>query len=193
MYGVWTNDPGRSMKIVSAQVNWDLGTRPVLGIIVDKIPNPEDLRYVRSNHLWYAELDGYVSFFSWREKEGDNGGFGSNKYDITMVDGRKKTLIGPWSSRAGAMNQCGFGPCVDVDLYEEGTPWLVGRAVSLAFASEAIAQCPLPYAEILAYKRFNPPKIGDIMGVVLSLRPHHDEPVWDPALVLRDGHYWHKP
>lgn len=177
------------MKIIDSWVVWDWN-RPILRIVVDKTPDLADLRYTRSDSLWYAELDGYVSFFHWLEKEGDNGGFGSAKYDITMVDGRKKTLLGPWSSRAGALNQRGFGPCVDVDLYANGKAWLVGRAVTLAFAREAIKRCLPPHTPDAA-RGLHPPNI--VTGVTLDLRPNHDEPVWDPALVLYDGSCWHKP
>ena len=120
------------MKLLKAKVDWmeKFGNDPRLKVLVDKVPNKEDLRYSYKNGLYYAELDGYVSFFSYR---GPGNGFGGNVFDIVMTDGRNVSLVGPWSSRAAVANSVGFGPCLDVsitenpDSYERGYTFCSGH------------------------------------------------------------------
>jgi hypothetical protein len=103
---------------------------PTLEILVDKMPDRSDLRYKKEGILYYAELDGYVSFFCYR---GPGEGFGGRGFEITMEDGSQELLKGPFSSRAGVMNAAGFGPCVDVSItdnpesYERGYTFYAGH------------------------------------------------------------------
>jgi hypothetical protein len=105
------------MRIIKGGVKWmeGWGNRPTIAIAVDKLPDRSALRYEQRGSLYYAELEGLVSFFSYSRPDD---GFGGRHFDIVMTDGSKKKLIGPWSSRAGAMNSVGFGPCVDVSICE---------------------------------------------------------------------------
>lgn len=122
------------MKILKGNVNWMEGraNRPNIYLLVDAIPTLDEMRFTLHDKggtidggLYFAENDGYCRFFSHHGKN-NNGGFGGNKYDITMIDGSPKTLHGPWSSNAGEMNDRGFGPCTEVYLttdaaaYERG-------------------------------------------------------------------------
>jgi hypothetical protein len=60
-----------------------------------------------------------------------------------MKNGTEKTLIGPWSSRAGAMSSK-FRPVLDVSIQQENDKfpglWYAGH-VTLEFALEAIKLC----------------------------------------------------
>lgn len=105
------------MKLIKAKVNWGEGyaNSPSLDILVDKMPDLNDLRHRRKGNLYYAELDGYVDFFSYTSPDR---GFGGRTFNITMENGEKKALHGPWSSRASVMNSVGFGPCIDVGITE---------------------------------------------------------------------------
>ena len=105
------------MKVISGNVRWmeGWGNRPTIEIAVDKLPDRSEFRYEQRDSLYYAELDGLVNFFSY-SRPGE--GYGGRRFDLVMTDGSKKTLVGPWSSRAGAMNSYGFGPCLDVSICE---------------------------------------------------------------------------
>lgn len=137
------------MKLIDARINWskNYDNSPTLQLLVDKIPPLENLRYQERNGIFYSELEGYVSFFYYRSA---GEGYGGRKFLITMTDGTKKELIGPWSSRAGAVNSVGFGPCVDVSIadnlesYKRGYTFLAG-AVTLDITKQAakIADCDL--------------------------------------------------
>lgn len=129
------------MKIINGCVDWmeGWGNRPTIRIAVDKMPDRGGFRYERRKSLYYAELDGLVSFFSC-SRPGE--GFEGRRFTLTMKDGSEQTLIGPWSSRAGAMNANGLGPCVDVSICEGGSCFdrrsSRGGAVTLKLLRSAI-------------------------------------------------------
>jgi hypothetical protein len=102
------------MKINGATIQWNEGflNHPELLIDVDRdAVNYDHILYENRGDLYYGESEGLVSFFAYA---GPGDGYGGAKFPIKMKDGSKKTLIGPWSSRAGCMNNAGFGPCLDV-------------------------------------------------------------------------------
>ena len=113
------------MKILKGRVDWKEGraNRPRLYLLVDRLPNLDDMRFREREGFYFAERDGYCSFFSYR---GPGNGFGGAHFPITMVDGEKRVLKGPWSSSSSTMNEHGFGPCMEAafsalpDAFEEG-------------------------------------------------------------------------
>jgi len=129
------------MKPISCSVEWyeKWANDPILQIVVDEIPNREDLRYKHKQTLWFAEKDGYVSFFYW-EGPNNNGGYYGSNYKITLEDESTVTLLGPWSSNSAAVNMQFIPQCLDVSIKTEKEKlscWCSG-AVSLEFALEAI-------------------------------------------------------
>lgn len=123
------------MKILKGYVNWMEGraNRPNIYLLVDVIPALEEMRFQLHDKggtidggIYFAEHDGYCRFFS-HHGSGNNGGFGGNKYDITMIDGTSKTLHGPWSSNAGEVNERGFGPCTEVYLTTDPAAYTRGH------------------------------------------------------------------
>jgi hypothetical protein len=82
-------------------------------VVIDEHPKWQDLKYTTNRKGLYfgCNADGFVNFFSYT-KPGN--GYGRTNFNITMQDGTKETLIGPWSSRAGVMNKAGFPECIDV-------------------------------------------------------------------------------
>ncbi|MGW8177501.1 MAG: hypothetical protein ACWGQW_01725 [bacterium] len=106
------------MRLVRGKVNWweAYANEPGLQILVDKMPDLGDLRYEERNGLYYAEKDGYVSFYYY-VRPGE--GFGGRAFKVVMKDGEEKILKGPWSSNSGSMNEAGFGPCVNVSIIDE--------------------------------------------------------------------------
>jgi hypothetical protein len=106
------------MKILKAEVDWmkGWGNHPRLKVLVDRMPDHETLTYEKRGCLYFAEKEGYVSFYAY-DKPGD--GYGGSIFPITLNTGEKVDLIGPWSSRPGVMNSHGFTPCVDVSITDE--------------------------------------------------------------------------
>lgn len=137
------------MKILDLRVDWylDYGNDPVFEILVDKIPDRKLLHYENNAWAWFAELDGYVSFFSWRGPANE-GGYGGSRFPITMKDGSEKVLLGPWSSGSYAMNAVGDFPqclCVhmtdDKDVWQRGHTFMSG-AVTLQLINDFLAEHP---------------------------------------------------
>jgi hypothetical protein len=99
------------MKLIDIEIDWmeAFANHPSIKFIVDKYEYPNYI-YEEKQGLYYAETDGFASFFSYTAP---GEGFAGRHFDITMKDGSKKTLIGPWSSRAGCLNKIGFGPVIE--------------------------------------------------------------------------------
>lgn len=122
------------MEIISASINWyeRYVNNPVLKIETSEaaVRGHNDFVYEEKDGCYFAEKDGFVSFFYY---QAPGEGFGGSHFTLNMKDGTKKTLIGPWSSRAGAMN-CRFEQqCLDV-VYNNN----LGGACTLETAQEAI-------------------------------------------------------
>ena len=139
------------MKAIECSVNWyeKYANDPQLRIIVDEMPKHEDLRYkhidIGTTELWFAEKEGYVSFYAWKSPKQDEG-YGRRHFPIILEDGSMVTLLGPWSSRAGVMNKWFLPQCLDValkPLKDKYDLWY-GCSVTLEFALEAIKLCVEP-------------------------------------------------
>lgn len=85
--------------------------RPIFKFHIDGVPRLDDYRFKKNGSMYYAEKDGAVRFFSY-SKPGD--GFGGDHFRLTMEDGSKEVLIGPWSSRAFVAMVAGAPPCIEV-------------------------------------------------------------------------------
>ena len=112
-----------------------------LQILVDKIPEDNELRFHRKDGLYYAEKDGYVKYFYWSGK-GNDGGFYGREFEITMKDGSKVILKGPWSSRCSVMNKY-FKNCIEVSItddpeaFKRGYTFMAG-AITVELAREVL-------------------------------------------------------
>ena len=137
------------MKVLNARVRWMQGyaNSPTLEILVDRFPTESDYRYEhKPPAAYYAEAEGSVRFFAYT---GPGEGYGGREFEIRMKGtGRRVTLVGPWSSRAGYMNSIGFGPCVDVSITEDPKAFARGHTfysgavtLELAQAAAKIAGC----------------------------------------------------
>jgi len=97
-------------NIVDAAIDWNKTfTGPRLVVLVDEIPQIDEMQFERNDSIWYAEKDGLCRFFAWSE-DADHQGFGGHAFRLPMVDGDDVVLKGPYSSRAGVVNAHGFGP-----------------------------------------------------------------------------------
>jgi len=160
------------MRILDCQVDWreDVANDPRLEVLVDEIPDRSELRFEHEDRIWCGIKDGFVSYFAW-SGDGNGGGYCGQCFEVTTTDGEEVTLKGPWSSRAGCVNQRSFGPVVDVRLTDDPTVLergytFRGGALTLSAAKQAI---DLADEDVHLERR---------------LKYSSDEPVWLPA---RDG------
>lgn len=105
------------MKILDAKIrNYsEFDNLPTLEVLVDKIPDRDSLVYDQKGSFYFAEKDGYVSFFHY-SRPGE--GYGGRKFTIN-VNGKQKYLIGPWSSNSVSMEQAGFQRTANVSLTDD--------------------------------------------------------------------------
>ena len=132
------------MELKAASLDWreDVGNDPRLQVVVDEIPSRDEMRFEHEDRIWLGTKNGFASYFAW-SGDGNDGGYSGRCYDITMRDGTEVTLKGPWSSRAGCVNQRSFGPVVDVRIttdpsaLERGYTFRTG-SLTLEAAKQAI-------------------------------------------------------
>lgn len=109
------------MRILALKVDWheQFATSPSLNVLVSKIPNLRDLRYKSpDNRMYFAEKDGFVNFFV--HQPSNESGYGGRTFHITMEDGEKRSIKGPWSSRSGCFNRQGIFPqCVECGIVDD--------------------------------------------------------------------------
>ncbi|RQG98196.1 hypothetical protein [Natrarchaeobius oligotrophus] len=132
------------MIIEDASIDWkeEVANDPQLQVVVDEIPSRDELRFEHEDRIYCAIHDGFVQYYTW-SGEGNDGGYAGRCFTIRMVDGGQITLRGPFSSRAGCVNQRSFGPVVDVRLttdpstLEQGHTFRSG-SLTLEAAKQAI-------------------------------------------------------
>lgn len=187
------------MNILKGRVNWKDGwdNNPRLELLVDEIPSKDSLRYEERNDLYYAEHNGYVSFYFYTQP---GNGFGGTIFDIVMKNGTERSLKGPWSSRAGVANRLGFGPCLDVSLtdkleaFERGYTFYAGHC-SLELIKKAMNRIEIgsgygfekPHWSV--HKEFVFPE-----GSKLAFYKYESDEdiVYEPVVLFPDGDIWIK-
>ena len=110
------------MKVLAARVDpregWD--NPPRLELLVDRIPQLNEFRFRKKGPYYFAELDGFVEFFYY---DGPGDGYGGNEFEITMEDGTREVLVGPWSSNSAAMARAGFPDTIPVSITDNPDAW----------------------------------------------------------------------
>lgn len=122
------------MKIINAVVYLDPNRQPSVRVTLDK---REDLPFQFESRsgvfkrqgfeekwqVFRAQHGDFGRFFAWVGPHNE-GGFGGSTFEITMLDGTTQKLLGPWSSRAGAINSVfpdhdPLVDCVTTDNYTQ--------------------------------------------------------------------------
>jgi hypothetical protein len=131
------------MKLIDVKIDWMIGwsNDPRLLMFVEDLPKASDLRYEKNGDLYFAEKDGFVSFFAWAGKPSQ--GFGGREIPITMKDESVVILQGPWSSNCGVMNDIGFTPSMEVSYTNDQKAWngdgiFYAGAMTVEFCSDAL-------------------------------------------------------
>lgn len=96
------------MTITDASIDWhdSFDNAPTLTVTCNDLPRFEDLRFERKGRYLFAETEGYVCFFY--DDPSNHEGYGGRRYDLTMIDGSKETLVGPWSGGESGAAAAGF-------------------------------------------------------------------------------------
>ena len=111
--------------ILDAKLDWmdEWGNEPTLQILVEKVFNISEFKYdvkeSSSTDLYFAQLDGQVSYFAHTKK--DETGFGGRTYSLQPAEENRVipyTIKGPWSSRSSAMNNH-FPHSIEASLIDE--------------------------------------------------------------------------
>lgn len=110
---------------------------PTITVYVDRLPTGFLWETDGKGSYYATNGEGWVKFLFHSGEPKIQQGFGGSKFDLEMRDGSLTTLIGPWSSRAGAMNTT-FPHCVEVTCKEPTDRYggTVGFALELAKAAE---------------------------------------------------------
>lgn len=138
------------MKILSASIEWHLefDNPASLRVKVDSLPH-DQLRYEKRGRYYFGVTDcGYASFLY--DDPNDHAGFGGRSFDLTMKDGSKVVLVGPWSGNPMGAAAEGFPMTYDVHAevpsqWANGNPYIGHVAINLTEPVwlEAIRQfCP---------------------------------------------------
>ena len=128
------------MKIISSDVDWHEGwaNRANLVVTVDRVPSFDEGSYIELKRgiggLYWSDNDGMVHFFA-HDKYNESG-YGGREFTIQLENGDAKTIKGPWSSRASAMNNH-FPHSVDVTLIELDGHGRFAGAITLELAQQA--------------------------------------------------------
>lgn len=107
------------IEVIKGRIKWmdHCNNAPTLELLVSRIPKSEEHRYELRQGLYFSEVEGFCSFFSWDGTP--DRGYGGRSFHITMKDGTETDLVGPWSSSSSAVSSVGFGPCADVNITDE--------------------------------------------------------------------------
>ena len=144
------------MKLISADINWHegLATKPQLMLIVENLPENDEYIYRKldlgGSILYWGEKDGIVQFFS--HDPGNQRGFGGREFTLQLANGDAKTITGPWSSRAGVMNNY-FPPCVEVTIKDTTSDYQISfaMAVTLELARKAAEMAGVKLVKVERY------------------------------------------
>lgn len=190
------------IEIIKGRVNWmdGFGNRPVLSLLLSHIPNRDDMRFEKRDSLYFAESEGFCVFFSWHGYA--DRGFGGRAFPITMKDGSKVTLLGPWSSSASTMNAAGFGPCVNANVTADPAVFERGHTF---YAGDVLISVVRDFADRITFPphktRSNPRIYPAFDGLVEFPEGSRFELAsdsgirgfYEPAVRLPDGTLWRKP
>jgi hypothetical protein len=154
------------MKVLKAKVDWHLeyDNHPTLTVLVDSMPNYDTLVFNEINGIYYSIQDGYASYLYY-VKPGE--GFAGRTFTLKMVDGTTRTLIGPWSSRAGCVNTTLYehdsskGPIVDVTMTDDPDVYS-GKVIKCFFAGAITMNLAIEAAKMARCHLVKTKEHGDI-------------------------------
>lgn len=199
----------KMIKITEVSIDWsaNYGNRPRLTIRAteESLPRDADRLWRRRDVIWYSELGGVATWLCHSGDDVNEGGFGGSTYVIRMEDGSSKTLVGPWSSRAGVVNGLGLGPVINCVLLDSVC---ARRSIGLlrSVVADAIGAGLGVVADFLpnrdVWPKTDAPDVRFPPGSRIALyeeswsspsSPDFQEIVYEPIVILPNGVTWRKP
>lgn len=120
------------MEILAAKIE-----NQMLALLVDKIPQTDELVFQRRNDLYFAEKDGYVEFYYYNKLDTA----GAFHKTIKLKNGKIVKLNGAWSSRCGIMNKY-FPHTIQVLITEIGDEFtnnpILGAYITVKLARQIL-------------------------------------------------------
>ena len=198
------------MEIIKGRVDWyeGYGNRPVLKLLVDKMPTQELLRHQLIDcgdgcTFVFAELGGYVDFFFHNPR--DQRGYGSRTFTVTTVDGEKKEFKGPWSSGSSSTAELNLCNTMDVSItddplaFKRGHTFYAGH-VTVNLVKKFINRIEFPKTYTIrpgsggGVENFG--KMIELNGVleIVNVEMHWGRKYFEPAVIIdTTGEVWVKP
>lgn len=167
------------MNIVGVSADWmeGYGNYPSIILHVDEIPEINPIMADKDG-IWYGcdEATGLARYYAWKGPLNE-GGFGGAKITINTAEGEKQ-LLGPWSSRATAVNKVFRlnDPIVDVYLQRTTDVWRKHVAIKLS----VLMELSLPFFLV---REDTFPEAGPILP---SVSPYRIEKPSGMVLVTKD-------
>lgn len=126
------------VEVLDINIEWceRYANPPRLNVRVSRLPQNDEWIFTQHHEitgLHYAEVHGMCQFYSYVRPDR---GYGGARFKILMANGEEKTLIGPWSSGSYAMNQHGFGPCMEIGVTDK--PEVIAKAKGHTYYGGAI-------------------------------------------------------
>lgn len=138
------------MEVLDGRVDWKAGygNDPELQVLVDEIPTDIefDAYEQSSGTVYFGSKDGYCRYLY--HDPSNTSGFGGSSFKLLMSDGTEKTIKGPWASRAGAMNDLGLGPCVDVRMTTNENAWEQNTSLTFGTITVEKARKAAAFADV---------------------------------------------
>lgn len=117
------------MKLLKGRVDWLPGNvdRPYLYLLVDDVPEVEDMRFIQRQHFYYGERDGFCRFFSARAVDFRDD---TAAILVKMQDGTMRA-IQPGHEPVAYINENDLGPCMEVRYTRSERVWREGRTFNI--------------------------------------------------------------
>lgn len=139
--------------------------------LLDGLPDRADLRYttkpVGRGTAFFAELDGYVSFF-WHDPQNQSG-FGGSVLSGLTTGGESFAVKGPWSSSPTSMTKQGFPPSLNLSYTDKQDGWERGRTfIAGNVRVEWFADNVMPFLPGFDLVAAESPDVGDSLDSAQS-------------------------
>lgn len=145
------------VQILDADVEWYHGyaNTPGIKLLLSRTFDFDVARYEERDCLYLAQ-DGVLVDFYFYSRPGD--GYGGRHFELTMIDGSKRTLKGPWSSNSQAVGEKFNVELMEVSYtdnpksFERGYTFTAGAALVSAIKELALPILQKKYPGLELFK-----------------------------------------
>lgn len=134
------------MNITGVKIDWmeAYSNKPSITVLVDeRMPHMDELKWMRNDGLYYTVLSCGIIDKMYHDPRNEHG-YSGREFRLPMLDGSYKTIKGPWSSRAQAINQLTKLNTVDITVEVESTGNRVGNMCILKDVLQHVLDVHMP-------------------------------------------------